>query len=88
MFGQIKQEELEDFKSKLVFFEDQYKNYRILLKDKKGQVVNVCPKCQGVYKLVNYPRSSEKFLGCSNYPKCRSYGFMKKLKNLDFQWQS
>ena len=87
LFQQIKQEDLESLRKDLGGLLDQFKAYQITLRDKNGHTVNICPKCFGVFRPVNSSHSKGKFLGCSNYPICRSYGDIKKLKNLDAQWQ-
>ena len=42
----------------------------VALKDEKGNVVNICPKCGDTLK-VKTTMYYGKIFGCPNYPKCR-----------------
>ena len=53
---------------------EHVKNIKQRIQDFNDKVDNrICPKCDG--KLVERQGSYGKFLGCSNYPKCK---FKKK----------
>ena len=86
-FENIKQQEIEKLDMELSDLIKKYKTNQIILRDKKGNVINICPKCYATYVPVRSKRSEGKFLGCSNYPRCQSYGDMNKLKNLDIKWE-
>jgi hypothetical protein len=47
-----------------------YKDSKVILKDRKGTPINICSKCGGYMRVVRGWRG--RFLGCSNYPKCKS----------------
>jgi len=81
-FEFYKQLDITKLKQDLSNLLSAYKSNQIILKDKSGTIVNVCPKCSGTFRKV-IARSGNKFLGCSNYPKCRSYGDIERLKDLD-----
>lgn len=66
--------DLDNYEILLADFEKFYKSdkrKKIVLKDKMGEAINVCPKCGGYMRIVRGRRGP--FLGCSNYPNCRSY---------------
>lgn len=51
-----------------------------VLKDDKGNILNICPKCGdtlAVRDTIHY----ERIFGCPNYPKCRH---LIKVSDLDF----
>lgn len=58
-----------------------YKTQLIQLKDKKGIPINICPKCGGYMRIVRW--RGEPFLGCSNYPNCKSSRKLSKIFELE-----
>jgi hypothetical protein len=72
--------DIDYYFKKAQFFEDRWNNVfnknKIILKDGYGDTINLCPKCGGYMKIVHYRNDrwyrKNKFLGCSNYPDCKS----------------
>jgi len=65
--------DLETYERLLSELEKFYKSDKrkmVVLKDKMGVSINICPKCGGYMKIVRGRRGP--FLGCSNYPNCKS----------------
>jgi len=61
-------------------FETNYKGERVVLRDNNGKSINICPKCGGYRTVV---RRRKPFLGCSNYPRCVTYGDYNSIFNLE-----
>lgn len=65
---------LEPYQTRLFQLEKLYemdcRPHKAILKNKKGNTINICPKCGGYMRIVRGWRGP--FLGCSNYPNCRS----------------
>jgi hypothetical protein len=76
---------LEPYQKYLIDLETLYETYyssqKVVLKDKKGNMINICPKCNGYMKIVRWWRGP--FLGCSNYPKCRSTRDYSEIFNME-----
>lgn len=69
---------IEDNKSTQTDFSHE-KDIKKLKKENEEKIkLNICPKCGG--KLVEREGKYGKFIGCSNFPKCR---FVVKDKKLD-----
>jgi len=62
-------------------YETTYRPHKAILKDKKGSTINICPKCGGYMKIVKGWKGS--FLGCSNYPNCRSARDYSEIFNIE-----
>lgn len=62
-------------------YETTYKSYKVILKDKKENIINICPKCGGYMRIVKGWKGP--FLGCSNYPDCRSTRDYSEIFNLE-----
>jgi hypothetical protein len=76
--------DLERYKLWLGKLEQEYESYRnekVLLKDKNGKAINICPKCGAYMKIVKW--RGDPFLGCSRYPDCRSYRKYDKISQLE-----
>ena len=61
-------------------YETTFKTKKVVLRDKKGSVINICPKRGGYMRIVRWGRKP--FLGCSNYPSCSSYKNYNKIFDL------
>ena len=76
--------DLEKYETILVEFEELYesdKRQMVILKDKEGEVINICPEC-GEYMRIVQGRW-RRFLGCSNDPDCRSYKNYESIFDLE-----
>jgi len=76
--------DLKKYEIQLAEFEKFYesdKRKKIVLKDKMGEAINICPKCGGYMKIVQGRRGT--FLGCSSYPNCKSYRKYEAIFNLE-----
>ena len=71
----IKSINIKQYEKQLDQFEElwnnTYSHQKIILKDHSGNIINICPKCGSYMKIVRWYKGP--FLGCSNYPDCRSY---------------
>ncbi len=66
--------DLYKYESKFNKFTEQYtlfKNQKAIIRNIKGDVLNICPKCNGYLKIVKW--KGNPFIGCSNYPNCSFY---------------
>jgi DNA topoisomerase-1 len=47
----------------------------------REQTVGKCPDCEGELRILKSPRTGKSFIGCSNYPKCKtSYPVAQRAK--------
>jgi hypothetical protein len=63
-------------------YETSYSSHKIILKDKKENEINICPKCGGYMRIVKGWKG--KFLRCSNYPDCRSTRNYSEILSIKF----
>jgi len=65
---------LSIYKNRLDKLTNNYKlqlTKKVIIKNNKGIVLNICPKCGGYLKIVRW--RGNPFLGCANYPQCKFY---------------
>lgn len=61
-------------------YRDIYDRSKVTLKNKEGDVINICPRCGGYMKIVRWREKI--FLGCSNYPNCKFTRNYSKIFNI------
>lgn len=66
------------FGNKVKELKDSFEENKIILKNEKDEIINICPKCGDTLtvKTVNW---YGRIFGCPNYPKCH---YLKKVKEI------
>lgn len=79
----VKDIEIRNYEIELGKLEDlwnKYENEKVELKNQNGEIINICEKCGSYMKIVKW--RGNPFLGCSNYPHCKSRRSLNELYNL------
>ena len=60
------------------YYERNYSSHKAILRNTKGEIMNICPKCGGNLG-IRKTRMGKRFLGCANYPNC---SFIQSFENI------
>jgi hypothetical protein len=81
----IQNVEIETFTQALAELETKWKELKtgkVILRNSQGEIINLCKKCGGYMQIVKW--RGDTFLGCSNYPSCRSTKRITEIKKIEF----